>query len=50
MMPNDNADQSSPGGGATTPWWEDLSAQSDRDEVREEINRFIREGKVRVRP
>jgi hypothetical protein len=48
-MPNDSEDQPPPGGGGKTPWWEDLSAHSEEADVREEIARLIREGKVRVR-
>jgi hypothetical protein len=50
MMPNASAGEPPRGGGAETPWWEDLSAHSDKAEVRERIAELIRQGEVIVRP
>jgi hypothetical protein len=36
MMPEERAGRL-PEGGGTSPWWEQLAAHSDRDDVREEI-------------
>jgi hypothetical protein len=48
MMPKRNMDELPPGDGP--PWWEEMSATSDREHVREEIARLIRAGLVTVRP
>ena len=47
MMPKRNVEEPPPGG---VPWWEDMSANSDREDVREEIGRLIRQGLITVRP
>lgn len=50
MMPTPKAGRPVGEGVAARPWWEELSAHSDREEVREEITRLIRTGLATVRP